>query len=131
MRRALSIKKVANGSTLLLDGHKPVKCFKESLDIDVYTFSAPRLGDLRLMLEYNKHMPASFNHVFGLDAVPLVPPWRSPVGWQIRSSPVSRLALNLTSGWQLLNPFTWGELILHFHSGTRVIQAYTCADQTK
>jgi hypothetical protein len=41
MRRALSIKKVANGRTLLLDGHKSVKCFEESLDIEVYTFSAP------------------------------------------------------------------------------------------
>jgi hypothetical protein len=85
------------------------------------------------MQEYNKKMPASFNHVFGLDAVPLVPPWRSPVGWQIRSSPLSPLALNLTgSRWQILNPFKWPELLSHFHTGTSVIQAYTaCADQTK
>ena len=71
MRRALSINKLANG-TLILDGHKPVKCFHENLDVDVYTFSAPRLGNWFLMREYNKKMPASFNPVFGLDAVPLV-----------------------------------------------------------
>ena len=145
MRRALSIKKFANG-TLIFDGQNPVKCFKDKnkLKVDVYTFSAPRLGNWFLMRDYNEKMPASFNHVFGLDVVPLVPPWRSPVGWQIRSSPMSPKALNLASGWQLLNPFNlasgwqllnpfkWGELILHFHTGDGVIPAYTaCADQTK
>ena len=133
MRRALSIKKFANG-TLIFDGQNPVKCFKDKnkLKVDVYTFSAPRLGNWFLMRDYNEKMPASFNHVFGLDVVPLVPPWRSPVGWQIRSSPMSPKALNLASGWQLLNPFKWGELILHFHTGDGVIPAYTaCADQTK
>ena len=131
MRRALSIKKFANG-TLVLDGHKPVECFNESLNVDVYTFSAPRLGNWHLMRAYNEKMPASFNHIFGIDVVPVVPPWRSPVGWRIRSSPMSPLALNLTSGWQIFNPFKWLELIYHFHTGDGVIPACTaCADQTK
>ena len=133
MRRSLPINKLANGM-LILDGHKPVKCFKESLDIDVYTFSAPRLGNWFLMQEYNEQLPCSFNHIFGLDVVPLVPPWRRAVGWRIRSSPMSPLALKLASdsGWQILNPSKWLELILHFHTGDGVIPAYTaCADQTK
>jgi hypothetical protein len=131
MRRALSIEKLAN-CTLILDGYKPVNCFKESLEIDAYTFSAPRLGNWHLMQEYNKQMPRSFNHVFGLDVVPVVPAWRSPVGWGIRASPMSPKALNLASEWQILNPFKWSEIILHFHTGDGVVPAYIArADQTK
>ena len=132
MRRGLPIT-LANGM-LILDSHKPVKCFKESLEMDVYTFSAPRLGNWFLMREYNKQLPHSFNHIFGLDVVPLVPPWRRAVGWRIRSSPMSPLALKLASdsGWQTLNPSKWLKLLYHFHSGDGVIPAYTaCADQTK
>ena len=131
MRRALSINTFAN-RTLSVDGHEPVKCFQPKLKVDVYTFSAPRIGNWEIMQEFNEMMPPSFNHVFGLDVVPLVPPWNAPVGWQIRSSPMSHYALNLASRWQLLNPFKWGELILHFHNGNGVRPAYTpCADQTK
>ena len=97
---------------------------KKDVKIEVYSFSAPRLGNWQLKMDYEKTVPSSFNHAFGSDLVPLVPPWEYEVGWQLRASPMSLAPLKLRSRLELLRPKKLVQTVTLMHMG--VVQAYAC-----
>ena len=90
MSRGLEFKRNStHKDELYIMNDSPKKLVNKHVSIEVYTFSAPKLGTWHMKMEYEKKLPSSFNHVYGLDLVPLVPPWEHSVGWQLRSSPTA------------------------------------------
>ena len=88
---------------------------KKGVKIEVYSFSAPRLGNWQLKKDYERTVSSSFNHVWGTDLVPLVPPWEYEMGWQLRALPMSMKPLELRSRLQLFRPKTLVETVTRLH----------------
>ena len=109
---------------LKMNGRSLNGMLKKDVKIEVYSFSAPRLGNWQLKMDYEKTVPSSFNHAFGSDLVPLVPPWEYDVGWQLRASPMSLAPLKLRSRLELLRPKKLVQTVTLMHMG--VVQAYAC-----
>jgi len=98
------------------DGKRHDGMPKKGVKIEVYSFSAPRLGNWRLKMDYERTVSSSFNHVWGTDLVPLVPPWEYEMGWQLRALPMTmNLTLNLTTRLELFRPKTLVQTVTRLH----------------
>jgi len=100
---------------LQMNGRNASGMPKKEVKIEVYCFSAPRLGNWQLKMRYEDTVPSSFNHVWGADLVPRVPPWEYEMGWQLRAVPMTLKPLKLSSRLELFRPNKLVQTVKRLH----------------
>ncbi len=86
------------------------------LEVFVYAFSAPRIGNLALKRVYQSLLPNTYNHVLGADLVPLMSPWHYTFGHQIHAQVLDHTRLlGLRSFWDKLRPSKVLRALMAYH----------------
>ena len=105
------------------DSH-PGMVFDDKLEMAVYSFSGPRLGNFALKTDYEERIPNSFNHVYHWDLIALMGIWAFTCGWQIHAVPSTLKLLGMEKRTDYFRPSKWMGVLLNMHTSKNLVLAF-------